>query len=68
MSNPTKHLLILLLVGAAVSGCRSRDAAALDNRMVWDKDGCAYTIEPHFGDTSFVRPIKDANRETCHRE
>lgn len=59
------RVALILLVLLALSGCRSRDAAALDNRIVWDKNGCAFTIVPNIGDTSFVRPMKDANRESC---
>lgn len=59
-----KALLILMCL-LSLSACRSRDYAQADNRVLWDKDGCAYHVDPGAGDNSFVQRMPDADKTGC---
>ena len=59
------RVIILIVLFVLLSGCRSEENAKADDKILWDKEGCAYLVLPHFGDTSFIRPVRDANRAEC---
>jgi hypothetical protein len=44
----------------------SDEPAYLTNRIVKDRDGCAFTVRPNVGDTVFLRFLPDASdMQTC---
>lgn len=46
---------------------RDPDGKSLEDRIVWNSKGCAYTLRRNMGDNFFVYRIKDADKETCHK-
>lgn len=65
-SNPTKHLqtLALLLPVIAVSGC-SKIPDVVADRILTDKNGCAFLLRKNIGDDMFVYRMKEQDRDTC---
>lgn len=60
----SKTLLYAALV--MLSGCwRNDDLSQADNRILFDKEGCAFIVQPNVGDTSFVKRMRDADKEGC---
>jgi hypothetical protein len=60
-----KQAWLALCVVACLSGCREPDLAMADGRVLYDSDGRAFYVRPGFGDTSFIKPVPDANTGDC---
>ena len=60
------RVIAAIAVLFTIAGCRSEANAKADGRILWDKQGCAYYVNPHFGDTSFIRPLPDSNAPECN--
>lgn len=59
------RVALAVLLALALTACRQPQNAQADNRILWDAHGCAFHVEPHWGDTSFVTRLPDADKSTC---
>lgn len=55
------------LIVLALLGCRKRDAQVTDNQIVWDKNGCAYYVQPDewADDKSALRRTPGVDKPPC---
>lgn len=51
--------IILLLISFALFSCQGKEAAYLNNKIVYDNNGCQFFIRENIGDNVFARHIKD---------
>lgn len=59
------RVALAVLLALALTACRQPHTAQADNRILWSEHGCAFHVEPHLGDTSFVTRLPDADEPTC---
>lgn len=59
------RICLILLCALAVTGCRSQEAGSADDKILYDKHGCAFRIDPGAGDISYVRRLRDADQSGC---
>lgn len=65
MANPTENLrFALFFIVAALSGC-SKVPDMVADRILTDKNGCAFLLKENVEDTMFVYRMKEQDRDTC---
>ncbi|MEN5117459.1 hypothetical protein ABE488_09020 [Luteimonas sp. TWI662] len=57
--------VILLAAALALSGCDTN--SGLHNRIVWDAEGCAFSVRDGVGGNSFLQRMTDADKPDCKR-
>ncbi|MNQ26035.1 hypothetical protein D3C85_392600 [compost metagenome] len=57
-------LLSLLTICAITTAC-SDIPDKLNNRILFDKEGCAFIVKKNVGDTVFLSFIKDSSKDSC---
>jgi hypothetical protein len=58
-------LLVAVVVVLLLTGCRQAAYELADDRILFDKEGCAFAVEAGIGSTSFVKRMKDVDLEGC---
>jgi hypothetical protein len=58
------------MIGVLLAGCRpAADAPREDRTIMWDSDGCAYSVEHQVADSFFVHRLPDVDISTdCKRK
>lgn len=51
--------IILILISFALFSCQGKGAAYLNNKIVYDNNGCQFFIRAGLGDAVFPNHIKD---------
>ena len=58
------RVLGLLLIVLALAGC-SKVPDMVNNRILTDKNGCAFIARINVGDNIFLRRMPEQDRDTC---
>lgn len=54
------------LIAIILTGCGSDNIpSTYDNRILYDKDGCAFIVKHNVGDNMFLNYLKEVSKPEC---